>query len=145
VVTVIAFFLILWMHGGDTASRFENVLLFIGYWIPAFFAIVAIDWYYRARGRATVNPALESTSRPDAIVALISFVVAFGAAVPFMNTSIVVGPVTKALDGADTAYFVNFAVAAVIYGGYRAWRRRAAVPGAAMGTPVQATTPGAGR
>jgi NCS1 family nucleobase:cation symporter-1 len=145
VVTVIAFFLILWMHGGDTATRFENVLLFVGYWIPAFFAIVAIDWYYRARGRATVNPALESTSRPDAIVALITFVVAFGAAVPFMNTSIVVGPVAKAMDGADTAYFVNFVVAAVIYGGYRAWRRRAAVPGAAMGTPVQATTPGPDR
>ena len=31
VVTVIAFFLILWMHGGNTASRFENVLLFVGY------------------------------------------------------------------------------------------------------------------
>jgi len=31
VVTVIAFFLILWMHGGDTASRFQNVLLFVGY------------------------------------------------------------------------------------------------------------------
>ncbi|HEX3753430.1 MAG TPA: cytosine permease, partial [Streptosporangiaceae bacterium] len=125
VVTVIAFFLILWIHGGDTSSRFENVLLFVGYWIPAFFAVVTIDWYYRARGRWTVNPARESTLRSDAIVALIAFVVAFGAAVPFMDTSIIVGPVAKAWDGADVAYFVNFLVAAIIYGGYRMWRARA--------------------
>ncbi len=128
VVTVIAFFLILWMHGGNTSSRFENVLLFVGYWIPAFVAIVTIDWYYRARGRPTINPARESTRRADAIVALITFVVAFGASVPFMDTSIVVGPVAKAWHGADVAYFVNFAVAALSYGAYRIWRHRATAP-----------------
>jgi NCS1 family nucleobase:cation symporter-1 len=138
VVTVIAFFLILWIHGGDTSSRFENVLLFVGYWIPAFFAVIAIDWFYRARGRHMVNPARERTGRTDAIVALIAFVVAFGAAVPFMNTSIVVGPVAKAWHGADVAYFVNFLVAVIIYGGYRMWRQRAAAASAAPAeTPVQ--------
>jgi nucleobase:cation symporter-1, NCS1 family len=143
VVTVIAFFLILWMHGGNTSSRFENVLLFVGYWIPAFVAIVTIDWYYRARGRHTVNPARESTVQADAIVALITFVVAFGASVPFMDTSIIVGPVAKAWHGADVAYFVNFGVAAIIYGAYRVWRHRAAAPAAALGTPAQ--TLGSGR
>jgi len=143
VVTVIAFFLILWMHGGDTSSRFENVLLFVGYWIPAFVAIVTIDWYYRVQGRHTINPARETTVRADAIVALITFVVAFGAAVPFMNTSIIVGPVAKAWDGADVAYFVNFAVAAIIYGAYRVWRHRSAAPAAAVGTPAH--TLGSGR
>lgn len=136
-VTVIAFFLILWMHGGDTASRFENVLLFVGYWIPAFVAIVAIDWFYRVRGRNVINPARETTVRANAIVALITFVVAFGAAVPFMNTSIIVGPVAKAWDGADVAYFVNFLVAAIIYGAYRVWRHRAEAPAAAVGAPAQ--------
>jgi nucleobase:cation symporter-1, NCS1 family len=143
VVTVIAFFLILWMHGGDVSSRFENVLLFVGYWIPAFVAIVVIDWYYRTRGRDTINPARESTIQADAIVALVTFVVAFGAAVPFMDTSIIVGPVAKAWDGADVAYFVNFLVAAIIYGGYRVWRHRSAAPAAALGTPAH--TLGSGR
>jgi NCS1 family nucleobase:cation symporter-1 len=143
VVTVIAFFLILWMHGGNTSSRFENVLLFVGYWIPAFVAIVVIDWYYRARGRHTINPARESTVQADAIAAIITFVVAFGASVPFMDTSIIVGPVAKAWHGADVAYFVNFLVAAIIYGGYRVWRHRAAAPAAAVGTPAQ--TLGSGR
>ncbi|HET9973199.1 MAG TPA: cytosine permease [Streptosporangiaceae bacterium] len=143
VVTVIAFFLILWMHGGDTASRFQNVLLFVGYWIPAFVAVVVIDWYYRARGRHTINPARESTLRADAVVAVVAFVVAFGAAVPFMNTSIVVGPVAKAWHGADVAYYVDFLVAAIIYGGYRVWRHRATAPASALGTPAH--TLGSGR
>jgi NCS1 family nucleobase:cation symporter-1 len=143
VVTVLAFFLILWMHGGNTSSRFENVLLFVGYWIPAFVAIVTIDWYYRARGRHTINPARESTLQADAIAAIITFVVAFGASVPFMDTSIIVGPVAKAWHGADVAYFVNFLVAAIIYGGYRVWRHRAAAPAASLGTPAQ--TLGSGR
>jgi NCS1 family nucleobase:cation symporter-1 len=115
----------------------------VGYWIPAFVAIVVIDWYYRARGRHTVNPARESTVQADAIVALITFVVAFGAAVPFMDTSIIVGPVAKAWDGADVAYFVNFLVAAIIYGGYRVWRHRAAAQGVTLGTPAH--TLGSGR
>jgi nucleobase:cation symporter-1, NCS1 family len=131
VVTVIAFFLILWMHGGNTASRFENVLLFVGYWIPAFVAVVTIDWLYRLRGRRTLNPARESTARTDAVVALIAFAGAFGAAVPFMNTSIIVGPVARAWHGADVAYYVNFLIAAIIYGGYRVWRQSAAAPAVA--------------
>jgi NCS1 family nucleobase:cation symporter-1 len=143
VVTVLAFFLILWMHGGNTSSRFENVLLFVGYWIPAFVAIVTIDWYYRARGRHTINPARESTLQADAIAAIITFVAAFGASVPFMDTSIIVGPVAKAWHGADVAYFVNFLVAAIIYGSYRVWRHRAAAPAASLGTPAQ--TLGSGR
>jgi nucleobase:cation symporter-1, NCS1 family len=125
VVTVIAFALILWLHSGDTATRFQDVLLLIGYWIPAFVAVVVIDWLVRVRGRSSINPARERTERADAMVALVVFVVAYGAAIPFMNTSLLVGPVAKAWHGADTAYFVNFGVAGVLYGGYRLLRGRA--------------------
>lgn len=40
-----------------------------------------------------------------------------------MNTSLFVGPVAERLHGADLAYFVNFVVAAALYGGYRLIRR----------------------
>ncbi len=119
VVTAIAFALILWLHGGDTASRFEHVLLFVSYWIPAFVAVVVIDWALRSRGRTSINPAEEYTERGDAIAAEVAFVVAYAAAVPFMNTSLFTGPVAEAWHGADVAYYVNFLVAAVLYGGYR--------------------------
>ena len=126
VVTVIAFALILWLHSGDTASRFQNVLLLVSYWIPAFVAVVVIDWLIRARGRTTINPAEEHTDRADAVAAVVAFVLAYGAAVPFMNTSLFTGPVAEAWHGADIAYFVNFLVAALLYGGYRLLRVRSA-------------------
>lgn len=122
VVTALAFGLILWLHTGDTATRFTNVLLLISYWIPAFAAIVIVDWRRRSRGRPTVDPAAEATPRADAIAALVAFAVAYGAAIPFMNTTLLQGPVAVAWHGADIAYFVNFVVALVTYGGYRRLR-----------------------
>jgi NCS1 family nucleobase:cation symporter-1 len=124
VVTVLAFGLILWLHAADTAARFQNVLLVVSYWIPAFVAVVVVDWWIRSRGRATVDPDVERTARADAVVALVAFVVAYAAAVPFMNTSIHQGSIAVAWHGADVAYFVNFLVALGIYGGYRFLRLR---------------------
>lgn len=124
VVTVLAFALTLWLHGADTATRFTDVLLLVSYWIPAFVAVVVVDWRYRAKGRRTIDPATETTHRADAVAALVVFVVSYAAAIPFMNTSLIQGTVAMAWHGADIAYFVNMAVAAALYGGYRAVRRR---------------------
>ena len=121
-VAVLAFGLIMWLHAGNLAARFQGVLLLVSYWIPAFVAIVVIDWRRRSAGRAAVNPAEENTAPADAAAALFCFVVAFAVAVPFMHTEIFVGPVSTLLHGADVAYFVNFIVAAALYGGYRAAR-----------------------
>lgn len=126
IVTALAFVLILWLHAADTATRFTDVLLLVSYWIPAFVAVVVIDWRIRASGRRTVNPALETTGRRDAAAALIVFVVAYAAAIPFMNTSLIQGPIATAWHGADIAYFVNMLVAALLYGGYRVYAGRAA-------------------
>ena len=125
VVAVIAFGLIMWLHAGDLAARFQGLLLVVSYWIPAFVAIVTIDWRRRSAGRAVVDPAAENTPRADALAALASFAVAFAAAVPFMHTEVFVGPVARWLHGADLAYFVNFLVAGGIYGGYRFITRKA--------------------
>jgi NCS1 family nucleobase:cation symporter-1 len=123
IVTVLAFALILWLNAADTATRFLDILLLVSYWVPAFAAIVAIDWALRIGGRASLNPAHEPTQRRDAAVAVVVFVVAYAAAIPFMNTSLFQGPVAAAWHGADIAYYVNLVVAAVLYGGYRFVRR----------------------
>jgi nucleobase:cation symporter-1, NCS1 family len=123
VVTALAFVLILWLHTGDTSSRFQDVLLLVSYWIPGLVAVTVIDWLIRTRGRPTVNPAEERTGRGDAVAALGAFIVAYAAAMPFMNTSLFEGPVARACHGADTAYFVGFLVAGTLYGCYRFSRR----------------------
>jgi NCS1 family nucleobase:cation symporter-1 len=112
IVTAVAFALVLWLQAADTAARFQDVLLLVSYWIPAFVAVVIVDWLIRTRGRMTVNPAKESTDRVDAIAALVAFVLAYAVAIPFMNTSLIEGPIAKAWHGADIAYFVNLLVAA---------------------------------
>jgi NCS1 family nucleobase:cation symporter-1 len=124
IVTVMAFGLILWLHSADTAARFQNVLLFVSYWIPAFVAIVSVDWWLRRGGRDTIDPSEECTTRADAVAALVTFVAAYAVAIPFMDTSIFVGVIAQKWHGADVAYFVNFLVALALYGSYRAVRSR---------------------
>lgn len=128
IVTALAFGLILWLHAADTATRFTDVLLLVSYWIPAFVAVVVVDWAIRIRGRASIDPSAEVTRRGDAVAALITFLVAYVIAVPFMNTTLIQGAVATAWHGADIAYFVNFVVALALYGGYRFLTRRAARP-----------------
>jgi nucleobase:cation symporter-1, NCS1 family len=122
-VAVLAFAAILWMHTADTAGRFENILLFIGYWIAPFCAIVMIDWHDH-RGSyepSRLRAALSFRDLRAGWPALSAFVLAFVAMVPFMNTSVIEGPAARALHGADIAFYVGFVVAGLLY----YWLRRA--------------------
>ena len=121
-----AFALILWLHAGDTASRFQNVLLFVELLDPGVRRRGRHRLAHADRGRASINPAEERTDPVDAVAAVVVFVLAYAAAVPFMNTSLFQGPVAESWHGADIAYFVNFVVAALLYGGYRLLRGRPA-------------------
>src|SRR5258708_2443182 len=118
VVTVAAFFLTLWLNTGTLATKFENVLLFITYWVPPFAAIQMVDWW-RKRGKMNVQEVLSATLKPgwEALVALL---VGFAAATPFMDTSIFVGYASSHwLQGGDIAFVVGFVVALVVYAGIR--------------------------
>ncbi|WP_052371651.1 purine-cytosine permease family protein [Amycolatopsis taiwanensis] len=115
VVTVIAFALILWMHSGDLASKFQDVLLLIGYWIPPFVGVVVIDWWHRRRHRRSFD-VLADLARPQpGWPALVAFLLGCAAAVPFMNTTVFTGPVASALHGADLAYYVGLVASALVY------------------------------
>jgi nucleobase:cation symporter-1, NCS1 family len=127
IVAALAYPLILWLNAADTATRFQDVLLLVSYWIPGFVAVVVIDWLLRVRGRVVINPADEPTARADAAVAVAVFVLAYVASIPFMHTSLIEGPIARAWHGADIAYFVNLVVAAALYGGYRLLGRRSSV------------------
>ncbi|MFD8735333.1 purine-cytosine permease family protein [Streptomyces sp. NPDC059618] len=121
----LGFPLVLWMHAADTTARFQNVLLFVGYWIPGFVAIVVVDWIARGRerGGAPLDIAAESARPRSGRISLVAFAGAFGAAVPFMDTSLYVGPVADALHGADLSYYVAFLVALALYAPLRLRRR----------------------
>jgi NCS1 family nucleobase:cation symporter-1 len=115
--TVLVFFLVLWIHGGDTAAKFQNVLLFTAYWIAPFFAVILIDWYRRGQSvsRARLLESLDFKSLGSGWPALVALVVGFAAMVPFMNTGIIEGPAATALAGADISFYVGFIVAGAVY------------------------------
>ncbi|MBB1155321.1 purine-cytosine permease family protein [Amycolatopsis dendrobii] len=115
VVTVLAFALILWMHTGDLAAKFQNVLLVVSYWIPPFLGVVVPDWLRRTRRGREVDVLAELRRPVHSWAALVAFVVGFAAAVPFMNTTVYTGPVAAALHGADLAYYAGFVVSLVAY------------------------------
>jgi nucleobase:cation symporter-1, NCS1 family len=115
--TGFAFFVILWIHGGNTSGRFQNALLFSAYWIAPFLAIVLIDRRYR-KGSIPPRTLLGLMSFEDlrsGWPALVALVVGFGAMVPFMNTGLLMGPAAIALHGADLSFYVGFAVAGMVY------------------------------
>lgn len=144
-VMVVAFAAILWMNAGSTSTRFENILLFTGYWLSPFCAIVLIDWHYHKNEYrpAFLRRALAWRNLTSGWPALVAFVVGFGAMVPFMNTSIVVGPAANALKGADIAFYVGFVVTGILYFVLRRFARPVAAATSAAGlAPAAAQPPG---
>lgn len=119
-VAASAFPLAVWLQAEDVAQRFTDVLVLVGYWIPAFVVVVAVDWLIRVRGRQALNPTLERVEPGSPAAALAACGISYVAAMPFMNNVLVHGSVATHWYGADIGYFVSMAVAAAIYGGYRA-------------------------
>jgi NCS1 family nucleobase:cation symporter-1 len=115
--TVLAFFLILWLHEGNTSARFQNVLLFSAYWIAPFFSVLVIDWFYvhDTLTRQRLSHLMDFRRLVGGWSALTALVVGFAAMVPFMDTGLVVGPAAKAMDGADVSFYVGFVVGALVY------------------------------
>lgn len=126
VAAALGFPLVLWMHAADTTARFQNVLLFVGYWIPGFVAIVVVDWIARARARggAAIDLGAEFDRPQPFWLPAVAFAGAFAAAVPFMDTGLYVGPVADALHGADLSYYVAFLAALALYAPLRLRRPR---------------------
>jgi NCS1 family nucleobase:cation symporter-1 len=95
-------------------ENFINVLLF--FFVP-WTVINLIDFYIVKKGRYDVK----SFFTPKGIyggwrlTALIPYVLALAAQVPFIDQTLYIGPAVKALGGADISWLVGFVVAGVLY------------------------------
>lgn len=124
-VAVLGFLFTLYLNSGDFATKFENYLLFISYWIAPWAAVVLADWWLRGR-KADVGRLVDFAGLPSGLMALISLVVGFVVSLPF-QTSTFGGDIATAtglpinsvaannLRYADVAYLVGFGVAFVLY------------------------------
>jgi nucleobase:cation symporter-1, NCS1 family len=114
IVAIAAFFLALWINSGDIVSSFENYLLIISYWVAAWGGVVVADW---VTNRTLDTRALLDFRRlPLGINGLAAFALGVAASIPFMDTSLYIGPLSKNwLHYGDIGYYVGFVVAAALY------------------------------
>jgi NCS1 family nucleobase:cation symporter-1 len=119
IVGIGGFGVALYMHEGNALATFTNVVLFSGYWVSSFAGVMITDWVMR-KGKVNVFRLLSFSDLHTGLPALASLVVGFLASLPFMDTSIYVGPVASgALHGGDIAYYVGFLVAGLCYAATR--------------------------
>ncbi len=115
VSAVLAFALTLWLQSTDFAGTFSNYLLIISYWVAPYIAVVLTDWWLRGR-EADVSGLSDARALASGWRAVISFLLGVIASVPFMNTTLYVGPAAAGpLHGGDIAYYVGFVVGAGAY------------------------------
>lgn len=140
IVTILAFFLTLYLNTGNVAGKFENVLLFITYWIPPFAAVQIVHWWQH-HGNPDLTHLLDIRRLGSGWDALVAMVLGFAAATPFMNTSLYVGPATASwLHGGDIAFYVGFVVGGVLYWILSSIRRGAGASGVGTTHDVPAAT-----
>lgn len=132
----VAFAVALWLNTGSLGTKFENVLLLISYWIPPWTAVVLLDWRRHSR---RLDPqhrdGILSGSFSSLTVAarewgaLVALGAGFFACIPFSNTALgdslaqavpsaawYFGGFSRDVAlGGDLAFYVGFAVAAVVY------------------------------
>jgi NCS1 family nucleobase:cation symporter-1 len=117
IVGVLSFIATLWLYTQNFSSTFENYLLFITYWIGPWSAIVLVDWQIRKHSAAGADHVSDFSLLPSGRNALIALAVGFVVSIPFMDATVLVGPVATALGGADIAYVIGFIVAGAVYWG----------------------------
>jgi NCS1 family nucleobase:cation symporter-1 len=102
---------------GNFLTNFENFILLLSYFMVPWTAINLIDYYLLRRGEYNVWDVFDVNGQYGKFnwVAVIAYLISFILEVPFVNTSMYVGPVSKALDGTDIAWIVGLAVPLVLY------------------------------
>ena len=101
----------------DMAKSYENITLFLLYLLVPWTAINLMDYYVIRHGNYDIPQLFER----NGIYGLLNwraigiYVVAVIIEIPFVNSSLYVGPISTALDGADIAWIVGVVFSAVAY------------------------------
>lgn len=102
---------------GNFLSHFIDFILFISYFLIPWTAINLIDFYVLRHGEYSIKDIFDLNGKYGKIntITSISYLVSVIAEVPFMNTSLYVGPGAKAMGGADVAWILGLVVPSVLY------------------------------
>ncbi len=98
---------------GSFESNYSNFLLLLGYWITPWMGVLFADFYIqKAHKYANVDKRnLTRIQTPG----LISFLVGIAVSTLFMNSGLYEGPISKAMNGLDLAFYIGFIVSFLLY------------------------------
>jgi NCS1 family nucleobase:cation symporter-1 len=103
--------------GADFLTNFEDFLLLVLYLFVPWTAVNLVDYYVVRRG----HYAIAEIFNPRGLYGrwgwrgIISYLVGFGAMLPFLSTSKYTGFVADAMGGADISFFIGLPVAGLLY------------------------------
>jgi NCS1 family nucleobase:cation symporter-1 len=103
--------------GANFLTNFEDFLLLVLYLFVPWTAVNLVDYYVVRRG----HYAIAEIFNPRGLYGrwgwrgIVSYLVGFGAMLPFLSTSKYTGFVAHALNGADISFFVGLPVAGILY------------------------------
>jgi NCS1 family nucleobase:cation symporter-1 len=118
------------MASGHILSTVENITLFLLYLLVPWTAINLTDYYVVRRGHYDVGELFRPRGEYGLVnwPAVVVYVVAIAAQIPFISSSLYTGPLVDYLGGADISWIVGLLVATVLYLACTRRTRRVAQP-----------------
>ncbi len=116
-LTALLSLVVAWGASSSFLDNFENFLLLVLYFFIPWTAVNLVDFFIVRKG----HYAIAEIFKPDGIYGrwgwrgIISYLVGFGAMLPFFSTEHYSGWVANAAHGADYSLFVGLPVSAVLY------------------------------
>jgi len=116
-LTALLSLVVAWGASSSFLDNFENFLLLVLYFFIPWTAVNLVDFFIVRKG----HYAIAEIFKPDGIYGrwgwrgIISYLVGFGAMLPFFSTGLYSGWVANAAHGADYSLFVGLPVSAVLY------------------------------
>ena len=96
---------------------FTNFILLISYFLIPWTAINLVDYYVLRTGEYNIKDMFDLNGQYGKVnwITTFSFLISIIVEIPFINTSIYVGPIAQALGGADLAWIVGLIVPSLLY------------------------------
>lgn len=116
IVTVIPFLMAI--SGNKNVTQFYNqFMMFLQYIIVPWSAINLVDFYYLRHGNYDVKDLFDLNGQYGKFnwVSIFAYIISIVVQIPFMNTTLYEGSISKALHGADLAWIPALLVPALIY------------------------------
>ncbi|MED1203040.1 purine-cytosine permease family protein [Heyndrickxia acidicola] len=102
---------------GNFLNNFENFILLLSYFMVPWTAINLIDYYLLRQGEYSVWDVFNPNGQYGTFnwIAIFAYLVSVVLEIPFVNTTIYVGPVSKALGGTDIAWITGLVIPLILY------------------------------